>query len=325
MFLIAVQYFHLEKRIQNRIIDFYKDPNENSEAIATRLLNCLQEYKLGLSNLSSISADNASVNYDKNKSVYKKLTDLNLRILKTREPAPTQPSYSIILKSGINVNISTKTKQPHVFSNNVLLVYSKDEKSNSDNLCKLLQKEIKPSVLKIGVNKIRKIAGRGVAVDLEKKEDIANLENCIKEKLPDVTTRLPKKRKPHVILYSVSNFETQDSLTHCIYNQNDLINETFSEEEFNNQFCVKFATGKKDAQYKNRVIEVSPKLRKCLLMIGKINIEWSRCRVGDFCPVLQCFRCCGYGHSSKECSQTKNTCSHCNQEHTFKECPNKNQ
>lgn len=83
MFPVAVQYFHLEKGIQNRIIDFYEDPCENSEAITTRLLNCLQKYKLELSNVSSYSADNASVNYGKNKSVYKKLTDLNPKILKS--------------------------------------------------------------------------------------------------------------------------------------------------------------------------------------------------------------------------------------------------
>ena len=83
MFPIAVQYFHLEKGIQNRIIDFYEDSDETSEAIATRLLNCLQECKLDLSNVSSYSADNASVNYGKNKSVYKKLSDLNPKILKS--------------------------------------------------------------------------------------------------------------------------------------------------------------------------------------------------------------------------------------------------
>lgn len=83
MFPIAVQYFHLEKGIQNRIIDFYEDPSETSEAITTRLLNCLQKYKLDLSNVTSYSADNASVNYGRNKSVYKNLIEHNPKILKS--------------------------------------------------------------------------------------------------------------------------------------------------------------------------------------------------------------------------------------------------
>ena len=83
MFPIAGQYFHLEKGIQNRIIDFYEDLDKDTEAIATKLLSCLQEFKLVLANLCSYSTDNASVNYGKNKSVFKKLTDLNPKILKS--------------------------------------------------------------------------------------------------------------------------------------------------------------------------------------------------------------------------------------------------
>ncbi|XP_023224218.1 uncharacterized protein LOC111625324 [Centruroides sculpturatus] len=245
----------------------------------------------GIQKLEEISARLDQLMEDKKDSKILEKQDNILEKLNTmgtaKTTAYTQPLYSTVLKSGINVNMPYKAKQTtHASSNNVLLVYSMDENSTSEKLQKLLQMEIQPSALKIGVDLIRKIAGGSVAIDLEKQDDIANLEISIREKLPEVSARLPKKRKPHMILYSVPNHESNECIIKSMYDQNDLIRETFSEEEFGQHLRIKFTTGKKEAKFKNHVLEVTPKLQQYLLMIGKINIEWSHCRVGDFCPVL---------------------------------------
>lgn len=46
------------------------------------MLNCLDERNLPLAAVTSYSTDNAAVNYGKNKSVYQKLSDKNLGLLK---------------------------------------------------------------------------------------------------------------------------------------------------------------------------------------------------------------------------------------------------
>lgn len=77
-----VTYFLPEVGTQNKILDFYEDDYESAEAIAKKLCDCLKALKLPLSAVTSYSADNASVNYGKNKSVYQILTKENPAILK---------------------------------------------------------------------------------------------------------------------------------------------------------------------------------------------------------------------------------------------------
>ncbi|XP_023238043.1 uncharacterized protein LOC111636882 [Centruroides sculpturatus] len=232
------------------------------------------------------------------------------------------PSYSSVLQSGKAVNSATAniTLKP---SKDVLLIYNKEDNKNSENTRKIIQERINPIALGIGVERIRRIGGGGVAIHLNNKSDLTKLENCVQESIPELIVRKPKKRNPHIVLYSVPAQLLREELQDYIYEQNNIIHENYSEIEFKEQFKIKFSMGRKDAQFHNWAVEVSPQIRKYLLMVGKINLQWSRCRVQDFCPIMQCFRCCKYGHSTKYCEQEIPTCSQCAGEHTYKQCPNK--
>lgn len=59
MYSIVVQYFHIQKGIQNKLMDFYEDSDETSLKIFE---NCIQQSNLDAELLSGFSADNASVN-----------------------------------------------------------------------------------------------------------------------------------------------------------------------------------------------------------------------------------------------------------------------
>jgi hypothetical protein len=72
------------------------------------------------------------------------------------------------------------------------------------------------------------------------------------------------------------------------------------------------------------VIEVSPKLRIELLILEKIKIRWSMCRAEDFVAVTRCFRCLGFGHTSKYC-QSQQKCSYWAEDHHWKECGQQHQ
>ena len=71
----------LRNLISYTVLDFYSDSNESSEAIAQRILSVIEKNNLGLSSVSSYSADNVSGNYGKHSSVYQKLKLINSHIV----------------------------------------------------------------------------------------------------------------------------------------------------------------------------------------------------------------------------------------------------
>ncbi|XP_023212011.1 uncharacterized protein LOC111614878 [Centruroides sculpturatus] len=232
------------------------------------------------------------------------------------------PLYSEIVKNDSNKNYKRET-QKSFSTKEVILVYNRDKyNTNSDVVRKMMQMKLKPSNMHIGIEKLRKVRGGGIAVELGNKRDAILLEKTIEEQIPELVTHRPKKKWPHIIIYSIHSDITKEELPILIYQQNQSISDNIKEKEFIRQLRIKFSTGKRNATYKNWVFVVSPFVRKLFLRMDKINIEWSRCRVVDFCPILQCFKCCGYNHSSRDCPQTYYTCSHCAGEHTYKDCPN---
>lgn len=82
LFPLIVTYFIPEQGIKKKILDFYSDDFESSEAISEKIIACLEKHGLSLNNVTAYSADNAAVNYGKYKSVYQKLSCQNQHILK---------------------------------------------------------------------------------------------------------------------------------------------------------------------------------------------------------------------------------------------------
>ena len=76
-FPIVVRYFCETRGVVDAVLDFYKDSNQPSEAIAHRIKSVIEKNNLSLSSVSSYSGDNALVNYGKHFSVYQKLKLMN--------------------------------------------------------------------------------------------------------------------------------------------------------------------------------------------------------------------------------------------------------
>jgi hypothetical protein len=75
LFPLAIKYFNKEQGIDNFLLDFYDDANETSSGIYNRIKSILNENKLETNNLVSYCADNVSVNYGKNNSVFQKFAE----------------------------------------------------------------------------------------------------------------------------------------------------------------------------------------------------------------------------------------------------------
>jgi len=67
------------------------------------------------------------------------------------------------------------------------------------------------------------------------------------------------------------------------------------------------------------VIEVSPNLRRQLLALHKLKLQWCMCEVEDFISILKCL---GFSHTARLC-QNQSKCSYCAGDHHWKECGNK--
>ena len=82
LFPVGIKYFNPKQGIIDNILDFYEDPFEDSESVKEQLVRVIKEFGLSWENITSCAADNASVNYGLNKSVFKKLqTEQNRNII----------------------------------------------------------------------------------------------------------------------------------------------------------------------------------------------------------------------------------------------------
>lgn len=79
LYPVVIRFFNADKGTTSSIIDFYEDSDETSAAIAENMIKCIKKVDLDPNNLVSYGADNCSVNYGKNKSVFVNLKNtLNL-------------------------------------------------------------------------------------------------------------------------------------------------------------------------------------------------------------------------------------------------------
>jgi hypothetical protein len=191
-----------------------------------------------------------------------------------------------------------------------IIVRAADPNTTSHEAKRLIKEAIDPKALKLGVNRVKHLANNAVLVECKSKDDSETLEKEL-TKLSTVTVERPKRKLPTLLLRYVPNDVDNEELRDTIIHQNNLSNEV------DPILNVKFTkTSFNEARH---VVEVSPKLRRELINLAKVKIRWSMCRVEDFVAVTRCFKCLGFGHTSKYC-QGQQKCSYCAEDHHWKEC-----
>nr|CAH7764029.1 unnamed protein product [Callosobruchus chinensis] len=84
--------------------------------------------------------------------------------------------------------------------------------------------------------------------------------------------------------------------------------------KFDETSYLKCVTKLKHFQSTNLIIEVSPDLRKIILKRGYIYIGYKKYEVFDHIHIQRCSKCCGYGHTVKNCN-LELVCGKCAQHH----------
>lgn len=76
---------------------------------------------------------------------------------------------------------------------------------------------------------------------------------------------------------------------------------------------------KKNPSFGNVVLETTGELGRVLLARGKIKINWQSCKVEQHVKLFKCFKCCGFNHMAKNCTNNK-TCAKCTGNHDTLSC-----
>ncbi|XP_023244132.1 uncharacterized protein LOC111642063 [Centruroides sculpturatus] len=235
------------------------------------------------------------------------------------EKVPSTLSYRDTLLKGIKPTLPANEPPPPEYT---VLVYSDKVGATCDETKRNLTNNVQPDKLGIGIRRIRKIRNGGLAIDLSHKNEVGYFKENV-EQVPGLVSRLPKKRLPLIKIASVPKGINKDDLILDIFEQNVYLLETFTDRTFAEHATIRFPLKEKNENYLSWILEVSPQVREKLVKAGKIHLLWSTCQVFDFFPITQCYRCLSFGHIAKNCTSTDNVCSHCNENHLYKNCQNK--
>ncbi|XP_023244860.1 uncharacterized protein LOC111642714 [Centruroides sculpturatus] len=215
------------------------------------------------------------------------------QLLEASKAAPPIPTYAAVAKAGPTVSRTSGNGA-------VILIESNDTSETAATIKRRIKQHLNPKQLKIGISKVRKVRNNTLLVELEKQ---GNGKKLIEE------------------IQKIHNLK--ETLVEAIHQQNTKIAEQYNNyEEFKKQIQVRYKWGKKP-EVNHWVCEVTPQLKKLMTKQKKLYIDWVRCNVKEYFNIVQCYRCCKYGHYAKECSSERAYCNHCGGDHRYSECKNK--
>lgn len=204
----------------------------------------------------------------------------------------------------------------------VIMINSKEEGKEPEDVKKMLKETISPGEMGINVRRVRKTA-RGVMVEMESEEQVKKFEQNAELVRKGLIVERMKKKKPRVMIYDIDDDVTDDEVIKSIYEQN-LVGADLTLDQFQDEFqCVHKFGHKTDRTRKHWVVECSARVRNEVRRKERLYVGWQCCRVKDYNPLVRCYQCQAFGHVSKFC-KNKVVCPHCSGEHDRSRCTNKN-
>lgn len=239
------------------------------------------------------------------------LREATLKRVETQAQRPTYANTLKLAKGGVSMPIPSADGP-------ILAFYPAPEQvtklKTAEDTKAELKKTIKPTEIKVQVEKVKKVGNAGVVVQTTNKESADKLRNATP---PTLRVEEPRKKAPQVSLKNLDGDPDPKEILDALYEQNLKGSEWSLEKITNSCKIIK----KRGFRGTNAVLECSAKLRQALMDKGRLYIGWQVVEVCDHISVLCCTKCQQYGHPERFCRAVEVTCGKCGETgHRKTEC-----
>ncbi|GBM32722.1 Putative phosphoenolpyruvate synthase [Araneus ventricosus] len=198
-----------------------------------------------------------------------------------------------------------KSKKPPT-----LLLYPM-KSAEKEEVLEILKREIARPSTKI--KDVQKIKNKGVAVQLERDQDVEELIQAInsKETLKStIETKKPGKRHPSIIIYNLPDETTEDEVQEALAINADI------KERLN----IRFKLSGRQRGTAHWILETPSESFHKLKRLGKLPIHWTMHQVREFFHIKRCNNCQGFRHLAKDCPSNRPSCGSCAGHHPTRKC-----
>lgn len=185
---------------------------------------------------------------------------------------------------------------------------------------KKLREAVKPEKTGIRLESMREGTGGRVIVKCADSRDLNKFTECL-SKCKDLNVRKPEPLKAVLTILGIDEEECQGDLMQRVLAQNPELS-VLVPDGGRLQDAVKVIRYERmgaNARLRKAFVMVSARARECLNEMGCVYIGYRRARVVDETPLLQCYKCLGFGHTSGAC-KNEERCGYCAAGHRTSEC-----
>lgn len=177
-----------------------------------------------------------------------------------------------------------------------------------------LLQNVNPINEKICIDNLKTISKGGMVINCPTKEDADKLKTLVSERLADkYEVNVGINMHPRIRIARITEKHEAKNLLDLITKQN---NDILLGEEIK---LISYTPIRNKVNLYQCVLQVSVAAYKRLLEIGYVFIGYDLCQVFDGLDIRQCYKCCGYHHLARNC--TNNTvCPRCAENHEVKNC-----
>ncbi|GBO32463.1 hypothetical protein AVEN_57582-1 [Araneus ventricosus] len=160
---------------------------------------------------------------------------------------------------------------------------------------------------------VQKIKNKGVAVQLERDQDVEELIQTInsKETLKStIETKKPGKRHPSIIIYNLPDETIEDEVQETLAINADI------KERLN----IRFELSGRQPGTAHWILETPNESFHKLKRLGKLPIHWTMQQVREFFHIKRCDNCQGFRHLAKDCPSNRPSCGSCAGHYPTRKC-----
>lgn len=197
-----------------------------------------------------------------------------------------------------------------------LVIESNDPKHTGEEVVAQVKSKVDVVQLGIGVTEVRKLRNKKIIIGCGSEREREKFKKAVKEAAPNLTITEPKNRKPLLRLKGVAADLSDAKIEEAIVMQNSKLLDTLDLKQKKIKIIRRIKI--RNSPMSNMIAEVDHGMWN-MMKDQKIRIGYQIVPAVDQTPLVQCFKCLGFGHKAKDCDAALR-CGRCAQSHDTREC-----